>query len=115
MARKISKNKEQVKPVNAQAVTNKAVKAAAKEKEYHLKMKLNDQIFECDTDNLGESILSFAPKVLKTKIVFTITRKDGKVVDRQEFAKRGRMIFRKKLFLDIFLKNLVFKSVEQGD
>lgn len=75
---------------------------------YYLKMKLNDSFFETETNDLKSSILSFAPKTLKTKIVFTIT-KDGKVCDRQVFVQKGKMLFRSNLFLDTFIRMLTFK------
>ena len=76
---------------------------------YKLWMKLNDKIFETETNDLGAAILSFAPKVLKTKILFRI-EKDGKLAEKQVFVQKGKMIFRNNLFLQIFLRHLIFKE-----
>lgn len=71
-------------------------------------MKFNDQVFECDTDDLKEAIVGFKPKVLKTKIIFIVT-KDGKTCDRLLFVMRGKMLWRNKIFLDMFINKLIFK------
>lgn len=77
-------------------------------KKFHLSMKLNDEVFETGTDSLEEAILSFKPKVLKTKVLFTIKKGDT-VCERQVFVQRAKMIFRSKLFLQTFVRNLIFK------
>lgn len=78
-------------------------------KEYHVVMKLNDQVFEKDTDNLMDTIMEFKPKFLKTKVTFKITRNDGKTVDKLLFVRGAKMIFRNALALKIFVTRLIFK------
>lgn len=92
------------KPVKKKEKVAKEVKP----KDYHLVMKFNDQVFEALTDDLAGAILAFAPKFLKTKIVFHI-EKDGKSCDRQMFVQRGKMIFRSQMFRDTFIRKLIFK------
>jgi hypothetical protein len=77
--------------------------------QYHLKMSFNDQIFETDTDDLADAIMSFKPKSLKTRIIITVT-KEGKSCMRQLFVFKGKMLFRSKLFLNIFIDMLIFKD-----
>lgn len=80
----------------------------SKRKDFKLQMKMNDEVFKCSTDNLREAILSFAPKVLKTRILFRIESKKG-VCERQIFVHRGKMLFRSDLFLDTFIQKLIYK------
>lgn len=80
------------------------------EYEYHMKVRMNDQVFECDTNNLEEAIMAIKPAVLKTKIQFEIT-KDGKLCERQVFVNRGKMIFRNSMFLKTFIRFFIFKNV----
>lgn len=79
-------------------------------KEYHIVMKLNDEVFEKDTDNLMDTIMEFKPRFLKTKVTFKITRNnDGKTVDKLLFVRGAKMIFRNALSLKIFVSRLIFK------
>ena len=86
----------------------KTIKKVAKQ--FHLWMKFNDTIFETDTDDLEEAIMSFKPKSLKTKILFKITDKDGKFCERQVFVQRGKMLWRNAMFLRTFIRFLIFKN-----
>lgn len=94
----------------------KLIKPKRKEKDsggkaYYLTMKMNDSIFQTYTDNLYEAILSFKPKMLKTKILFTIIRtSDNASCERQVFALKGRNLFRNKMFLETFIRLLCFKT-----
>ena len=75
---------------------------------YKLVMVMNNEVFECETTDLKQAILSFAPKQLKTKIFFKIM-KDGKVATSVMFLRKGRMLFKKELFLETFIRFLRFK------
>jgi len=66
------------KPVVKKKVVKKPV---VKETEYHLVISLNDEVFEFNTDDLRESILSVEPEFLRTKVILKVT-KDGKTLDR---------------------------------
>lgn len=77
---------------------------------YHLVMKFNDQIFELDTDDLRASIMSVAPKTLKTRIHFEITDDQKRFCKKQLFVFGGKMLFRSKMHMDIFLNHLIFKE-----
>jgi len=79
------------------------------QKDYHLEIKMNDTVFATTTNDLRDAIVSNAPKVLKTKVLFTIKNKEGKTCERQFFVNRGKMIFRNQIFMTAFLKNLIYK------
>lgn len=85
--------------VKKQEIINKA--------EYHLVVKLNDQVFEFDTDDLRESILSVKPEFLRTKVVLEITKGD-KTIDRLLYLRQGKMLFINRFAMDSLLKNLIF-------
>jgi len=89
-------------------MTKATTKKTEKKSLYTLKMKLNDQIFECETDNLQEAILANKPNFLKTKVILTI-EKDGKVCEKMVYGFNGRQLFRNTTFLRVFLNKLIFK------
>jgi len=76
-------------------------------KEFHLVIKLNDKVFEFDTDDLRESILSVEPEFLRTKVILKVT-KDGKTLDRLYFLQEGKKLFYNKYFMETLIKNLIF-------
>lgn len=86
----------------------KKAKAKVELKQYHLVIEMNGEVFECDTNDLKESILEFKPLVVKTKVIFKITKGDL-YCEKIVFVRRARMIFRKNLFMKIFLNQLIFK------
>ncbi len=75
---------------------------------YKLKIKLNSQEKIIETDNLKEAIMSVKPAFLKTKVVMSI-EKDGKTCERQIFVKMAKQIFRSDIYLDMFIRKLIFK------
>lgn len=75
---------------------------------YHVVMKFNDQVFDFETDNLEQAILEKAPRFLKTKLVFEIEKGDKKVT-KMLFVRQGKMLFRNKLSLAVFISRLIFK------
>ena len=86
----------------------KKTKVSTKQGKYKLRMEFNDEVKECETDDLRKSIKEFAPNNLKTFIKFTI-EKDGKVCKRIYNAVRGRMLFKRNIMLEVFLNRLIFK------
>ena len=76
---------------------------------YFLIMKFNDETHEVNTANLAESINNLKPRFLKTKVQFKIVNPEGKICERQLFVKQGKLIFRNKLSLQIFIQRLIFK------
>ena len=82
-------------------------KPVVKETEYHLVISLNDEVFEFDTDDLRESILSVEPEFLRTKVILKVT-KDGKTLDRLYFLQEGKKLFYNKYFMDTLINNLIF-------
>lgn len=76
--------------------------------QYHLSMQFNNKVFELDTSDLKSAILSVKPVFLKTKILFRITR-GNEVCERQLFPQRGKLIFKGKGYLDLFINQLIFK------
>lgn len=77
--------------------------------EYHVVMTFNDKIHEFDTDDLFNSIMERKPVFLKTRIIFKITNKEGKVFEKLLFVFGGKMLFRNKLSLNIFISRMRFK------
>ena len=75
---------------------------------YRLTMKLNDEVFNCETNDLTKAILSFKPVHLKTKVNIVI-EKDGKKCERQLFVNKGKLLFRNELFMRTFIRFLIFK------
>lgn len=74
---------------------------------YHLTLSFNDQVFEFDTDDLAESIMSVAPQFLKTRVLFKIKYGDL-LCDKMLFLLQGRRLFRNKVYLEVFINKLVF-------
>ena len=82
-------------------------KTPAKEPEFHLVIILNDKVFEFDTDDLRESIMSVEPEFLRTKVILKVT-KDGKTLDRLYFLQQGKKLFYNKYFMETLINNLIF-------
>ena len=78
-------------------------------KSYHIKMELNNQIFECDTKDLYAGLNSLKQKVFKTRTLFTITRSDGYTCSKILMVRKARLVFNKKIFMDVFINQLIFK------
>lgn len=76
-------------------------------KKYHLTLSFNDQVFEFDTNDLAESIMSVAPVLLKTRVLFKI-RYGDLLCDKMLFLLQGRRMFRNKVYLEVFINKLVF-------
>lgn len=76
---------------------------------YNLKLKVNGEEFECETQDLKESILSFAPRFVKTKVMITITNSSGKKCEKMLFVLKAKMLFRNKTYMNFFLNHLIFK------
>ncbi len=82
---------------------------------FHVELKMNDQMMHADTDDLVEAIAAVAPKAIKTKVIFKITDKDGRVAEKMLFAPRARMLFRVPTFRRIFVQRLIFKTPAPTD
>lgn len=73
---------------------------------YHLRIEMNGQVFEMDTDNLSASILSVKPARLLSSVKIKVTK--GNVVrDRFMYAPKGRMLFTNRYTLEAFIRNLL--------
>lgn len=83
------------------------IKASTKRGKFKLQLRVNDEVFKCQTDDLKASMLKFAPDVVKTRVRIRI-EKDGRVCERQYNILKGRMLFKRKMMLDIFVRKLVF-------
>ena len=73
--------------------------------QYHLIIKLNEEVFETDTDDIAEAIFALNPKRIVTKAVITITKGD-QTVDRFLLAMKARMLFKNKLTAQLFAKSV---------
>lgn len=76
--------------------------------EFKVHIKMNDQEFVADTNDIASFITSLKPTFLKTKVILTI-EKEGKKCEKVVFGLRGRQLFRSPLFLRTFLSKLIFK------
>lgn len=76
---------------------------------YKVTMTFNDKTYEFETNDLFTSIMERKPAVLKTRIVFTVTNEEGKKFEKVLFVFGGKMIFRNKLSMHIFISNMRFK------
>ena len=72
-------------------------------------MKFNGKEYECKTNNLSEAIMQFKPNFLKTNVNFYCKTKEG-ICNKVVLAKRAKMMFRNKVYLDMFINQLIFKS-----
>jgi len=95
------------KTITKKVATKKVVAKKEEEKEYHIVIKLNDKVFEFDTDDLRETILSVKPEFLRTRVLLEIT-KGNKTLDRAYYLQQGKMLFINKYAMDTLLKNLIF-------
>lgn len=97
--------KKAVKKVAKKVVINKAPVAT---KLYQVTMRFNGEVFDFETDNLADSISMVKPVTLKTPITFTAT-KEGKVCERYLLLNRGKLLFRNKFTIMVFVQTLLFK------
>jgi len=80
-------------------------------KNYHLKMKVNGTLFECETSDLKKSILSFKPTLaVKTHVNFYCKNPEGNVCEKVILSKRAKMMWKNDIFLNMFINQLIFKS-----
>ncbi len=77
---------------------------------FDIEVKMNDQVLTTQTDDLVEAIAALNPKAIKTKVIFKITDKDGRVAEKMLFAPRARMLFRVPLYRRVFVQRLIFKT-----
>jgi len=80
----------------------------AQPKTYLMWLKFNDQEFTIETDDIGASLLSIKPTVLKTRVLLKIIKGD-KVCDKILSGMQARQVFRNKLAMTVFLNRLIFK------
>jgi len=76
--------------------------------EFKVLIKMNDQEFVAETNDIASFITSLKPTFLKTKVILTI-EKEGKKCEKQVFGFKGRQLFRNPLFLRTFVSKLIFK------
>lgn len=91
--------------------TKKEVVAEPKVKKakgaYHLKITVNETVFEVDTDNLTEALKAYeAPTTIKTDVVFIATKGD-KQADYTVNVFKGRRAFNNRTALELVAINLV--------
>lgn len=77
---------------------------------YHLKLNFNGKEFESDTYDLKETIMSVKPFFLKTKLIFSCTNPSGWTCDKVILVKQAKMIWRNKVYMDMFINQLIFKE-----
>lgn len=98
------------KKVDVEEVADISVEKPKKEKkaEYHLVVKLNDQVFEIDTVDLAEAIKSFEPEFLRTRVIIQVTNSAGKTLERVLYLNDGKRLFNNRYTLEALIRNLIF-------
>lgn len=76
---------------------------------YFLKIKVNDNVTECETEDLKESILSAAPRFVKTKLHMNVEKPDGTKFEKVLFVNDAKALFRNATYLNFFLNHMIFK------
>lgn len=74
--------------------------------EYHLTMHFNNEKFECFTNNIGVSILSFKPVTLSTEGFIKI-EKGNAVWERKYPLIKLRQIFNDEQTMELFLNGIL--------
>ena len=91
----------------AKTKTKETPVVVEQKKVYHLYLKLNDKVYEVDTDDLEKSILEHKPAILKTSLTLKIT-KGKKTLDRYLYLRDARRLFTNSITLNAFVRNLFF-------
>lgn len=107
MTKTISKPKKLVKAKAKKKVGKKTVAPKSDKKLYTVEVHLNDKIFNIETDDIQEAILSTKQDFLRTKVIVRVT-KDEKTLERFFYLQQGKMLFINKFAMDTLLKNLIF-------
>lgn len=76
--------------------------------EFKVVVKMNDQVFEAETNDLVTFITSLKPTFLKTKVIITV-EKNNKKAERMLMGFPAKQLFRNGLFLRNFINKLTFK------
>lgn len=97
--------KKEVKPKTVKKTATKK-EEKTEQKKYHVVVKLNDQVFEMDTDNVQEAIQSVAPEFLKTKLIINVTNDDGRQAERVLYLQKGKVLFTNRYAMEALARNL---------
>jgi len=89
-------------------VTKKASNKLVDKKDYKLELKMNDEVFTLETNDLMEGIMSLKPDRLKTRVLFKI-EKDGKVCEKLLSCFLAKQMFRNKMSMTVFLNRIILK------
>ena len=76
--------------------------------EFKVVVKMNDHVFEAETNDLVSFVTSLKPTFLKTKVIISV-EKNSKKAERMLLGFRARQFFRNPLFLRTFLSKLIYK------
>lgn len=76
---------------------------------YFLKIKVNDEVKEIETEDLKEAILSAAPRFVKTKVMINIEKPNGKKFEKLLFVNDAKQLFRNEVYMNFFLNHMIFK------
>ena len=88
--------------------TKKVVKKVIDKKDYKIELKMNDEVFTLETNDLMEGIMSLKPDRLKTRVLFKI-EKDGKVCEKILSCFLAKQMFRNKMSMTVFLNRIILK------
>lgn len=76
--------------------------------EFKVVVKMNDQEFSAETNDLATFVASLRPSFLKTKVIIVV-EKNNKRAERMLLGFKARQLFRSPIFLRTFLSKLTFK------
>lgn len=79
------------------------------EGEYHLTVTFNGETFDFYTDDIFVSFRSIPVPFLKSRVVITVTTKEGKKAERILIGTMARNLFRNDTALKILIKRLILK------
>ena len=96
--------KKEVKEKTVKKTSKKEVKT--EQAKYHVVINLNDQVFEIDTNDVQEAIMSVAPQFLKTKLIINVTNDEGRHAERVLYLQRGKLLFTNRYALEALVRNL---------
>jgi hypothetical protein len=73
---------------------------------FHVSIQMNEEVFESETEDLREAILSLNPPTIKTKVKFKVTW-HGKEVNKLMFVPQARRVFFNRMSAEFFAVNII--------
>ncbi len=83
-------------------------KVKATPKLYKITAQINGEVFERETDDIKETLLSIKPEMLYSEMDVKV-EKGGISTDRHLNLRQGRNLFINDSFMDVFISNLMLE------